>query len=156
MNSFAREPMDQHPKKYRRSRAIRSSPRKSFVKLVNFHVYLTGEFLRSGAHRSITTGKPNTGARSVATGQHRRYCSGAYSKGQFQSELNLARRADNARDRSGIARTNRRIWQIELGMVEEIEKFGAELQLQAFNDAELFEDREVEIHTSWPIQNIAA
>src|SRR5215470_15469192 len=77
-------------------------------------------------------------------------------KDQFQSELNLARRADDAGDGSGIAGANGRVRQIELRRVEEVEKFGAELEIQALGNVELLEEREIKINPPRAVKNVAA
>src|SRR5262249_41570667 len=57
---------------------------------------------------------------------------------------------------SGIAGADRRVRQIELWRVEGVEEFGAELEIQTFRDAELLEEREIEIHPPRAVKNIAA
>src|SRR2546422_9167067 len=85
-----------------------------------------------------------------------RYCSSARSEDDFRAKLNLARRADDAGNSSGVARADGRVRQIELRRVEDIEAFGAKLEPRALLDAELLEKREVEVHAPRPVQDIPA
>src|SRR5262245_47375250 len=68
------------------------------------------------------------------------------SEDHFCTKLYLARRADDGGNRSGIARTDGGVRQIELRRVEQVEAFDAKLEPRALRDVELFEEREVEVH----------
>ena len=79
------------------------------------------------------------------------------SEHNLQAKLNLARNAYNARDRAhGCARKDRRIGQIELRGIKDVEELGPELNFDLLGNWEVFEQREVEVHAAWPIQDVAS
>src|SRR5207249_5177569 len=77
-------------------------------------------------------------------------------KREPQSKLDLPRRRRRIDDASGRAvscacgsRKNRRDHVAEIRMIEQIERFRAELQVRAFRKIELLFHREVEVRESW-------
>src|SRR5262249_54347102 len=76
----------------------------------------------------------------------------------LQRELNLPRQAGGAGNEpaGGCGCVYRRVWGVEARRIRHIEGFGPELQLAAFGDAELFEDREVERLEAVFAQNVRA
>ena len=62
------------------------------------------------------------------------------SEHNLQAKLNLARDTDNARDRAhGCARKDRRIGQIELRGIKDVEELGAELHFHLLGNWEVLE-----------------
>src|SRR5881396_1217696 len=78
------------------------------------------------------------------------------SEDHFRPKLNLARRADDAGNGSGSARADGGVRQIELRRVEDVEALGAKLEPRVLLDAELLEQREVEVHAPRSVQDIPA
>src|SRR6266478_1527734 len=63
---------------------------------------------------------------------------GSPSENELERKLNLPR-GPGARDDAGLSRIYRRVWQIEVRMVEDIEKLRTELHPSALGDAERLE-----------------
>ena len=62
------------------------------------------------------------------------------SEHNLQAKLNLARDTDNARDRAhGCARKHRRIGQIELRGIKDVEELGAELHFHLLGNWKVLE-----------------
>src|SRR5687768_7527371 len=87
--------------------------------------------------------------------QHSEQCPRT-SKEELRTKLNLPRRADDTCNRARLRCADRRIGEIELRRVERIEDFSAELDAVIRLDAELLEQREVEIHTAGAVQDVSA
>src|SRR5678816_3413118 len=81
---------------------------------------------------------------------------GPLLKNDLGAELDLARRADDGGDRPRIAGPDGRVRQVELRVVEDVEGFGAELDLHAVVHREVLEEREVEVHAARSVQDVAA
>src|SRR5437899_759855 len=106
-------------------------------------------------------GRAASAAALAATGSFRRLrrlwlirCS--QSEHNPQAELDIARRAHRARNRSGHIRADVGIRQVELRMVENVEELRAELQPDALGDREFLEDREIDIGAAGRAKDAAA
>ena len=81
---------------------------------------------------------------------------------QQQRELDLASRAEVSRGETGAADDPKRLagcgedGVAKIGMVEDIEQFGAELQIEAFGDLRILGDREIGVDESRTGDGVAA
>src|SRR6516164_9816017 len=67
------------------------------------------------------------------------------SKRQSQRELDFSLRVDHCRDRACIGHTNDVIRETELRCIQEIERFGADFQADAFRDADSPGEAEIKV-----------
>lgn len=82
---------------------------------------------------------------------------------ELQAELDLARRggssgddAGGGRGRAGGGGVDDGIGRIEIGVIEEIEDFGAELERETFRDGKFAGDGEVGFDKAGALQGVAA
>lgn len=76
---------------------------------------------------------------------------------QFQPQLNLPRRCRRRRDQSSrrtylCAREYNWVRDSQIRVVQGVEKFGSELEVEAFGHGGVFDDREVDLCQTWPAQ----
>jgi hypothetical protein len=74
---------------------------------------------------------------------------------KFQGELHLPRCGRSAVNGSGRAGDSRgcednQVWRVEVGAIEQVEYFRAELQVEAFGDRSVFEHGEIPGSKTWP------
>src|SRR5262245_10556258 len=74
------------------------------------------------------------------------------SPGKLDSKLNVSR-FSGAKDLSGRITGYILFWVIEVGLVEGIEKLGAELHPQALHQLEILHQTKVPILQTWPIDD---
>src|SRR5262249_38321356 len=77
------------------------------------------------------------------------------SEHNLQPKLNLPRNTNDAGNRTCRTRTDRRIGQVELRSIKDVEKLGSELDLDLFGNREVLEQGEVKVYAAGAVEYVA-